>query len=277
MKINKRIRFWGLVILLVGVVFTYSFDEYYSVSRTFGITVKVKAQYINSKTENIPKANANIVSIQPVTGNIDVAIPANSFASDLSFTLATKAAFFAADRKTVKLSELGISITAIPALQPGKDLTVTIRYRDQDILGLDEDKLAIARYDESLRKWLVLRSTVYANENKVTALTNHISTFAIIQNVPAADLNAIKVYPNPWNPGLVPQGVVIDGLTKTAEIRIYTITGQLVNVLNSSDGNGRIIWNGKNSDGMNVSSGVYIAIVKNDSQKKVIRIGVERR
>ncbi|OGF45286.1 MAG: hypothetical protein A2231_11185 [Candidatus Firestonebacteria bacterium RIFOXYA2_FULL_40_8] len=277
MKINKKLKYWGFMALLFGALLTLSYKYYPEISDTFGITVSIKTGYTTRMAATISKATANNIMIQPVTGNIEVVIPANSFAKDLVFTLETKLALPAVDRATVKLSKIGISMTAVPALQPVKDLIVTIRYRAEDIIGLEESKLAISRYDESGRKWLVLRSTVYMAEKKVTALTNHLSIFAIIQNAAAVDLNGTKVYPNPWNPAVAPLGVVIDGLTKTAEIRIYTVAGELVTVLNETDGNGRSIWNGKNSEGNNAASGIYIAVVKNGSELKRVKIGIERR
>ncbi|OGF45282.1 MAG: hypothetical protein A2231_11160 [Candidatus Firestonebacteria bacterium RIFOXYA2_FULL_40_8] len=243
---------------------------------TSAVTFTVQAGYTNSITVNVLRVNSYDLIIKPVTNNIEVAIPVNSFKEDVSFTFATKANLPAADRAAVKLSAIGVTMTAIPHLQPVKNLTVTIRYRDQDILGLDEDKLAIAKYDTASKRWLVLRSTVYKDENKVTALVSHLSTYAIIQNVPAADLSGIRVYPNPWDTAAVPQGVVIDGLTATAELKIYTITGELVVVLNETNSDGRVIWNGQNSGGGSVASGIYIAVVKNGVEMKRIKIGVER-
>ena len=277
MKIKYRLKYIILTVLLLAAALSFAPKQYYSaISRTFGISVAIKPGFVNCSIVAIQKANANNITIMPVTGIIEVYIPTNSFTENVSFTLETKTIVPAADKSTVKLSPIGISMTAVPALQPGKNLIVTIRYRDQDILGLDESKLAIGRYDEPSRQWLVLRSTVYADENKVTALTSHLSIYALIQNVPATDLSSIKVYPNPWYPSAVPQGVVIDGLTKTAEIRIYTIAGELVTVLNTAEGNGRIIWNGKNSEGGNVGSGIYIAVIKNGVEMKKFKIGVQR-
>lgn len=244
---------------------------------TSAVTFTVQTGYINTITVNVLKANAYDIIIQPITTNMDVAIPIDSFSSDLFFTFATKANLPPSDRATVKLSALGISMTTNPALQPVGKLTVTIRYRDQDILGLTESKLAIARYDPASGRWLVLRSTVFPAENKVTAIINHVSIYAIIQNAPAADLNEIRVYPNPWNPGTVPQGVVIDGLTSNAVITIYTVSGEKVAELNETNGDGRLIWDGKNFEGVNAASGVYIAVIKNDRELKRVKIGLERQ
>ena len=277
MRIKKSLKIVLLISLPLVVVITVASTYYTSVSRTFGITIAVKTSHIDSAVARISRASAICVTILPVTGSIEVCIPVNSFADDLSFTLAVKPVVPAVDRATVKLSAIGFSMSTIPVFQPRGDLTITIRYRDEDIVGLDKDKLAVSRYDDASGKWLVLRSTAYPSENKIVALTNHISTFALIQNVAALDLSAIRVYPNPWNPRTVPQGVVIDGLTKTAEIRIYSVTGELVTQLSETDGNGRIVWDGKNSEGSNVGNGIYIAVIKNGSEMKRTKIGIERK
>ena len=278
MKTKKKLKYAGWILLLFVVVVAFSYDKILStVSRSFGITIAVITGEVDSITVNVLKNIVNKVIIKPSTGEIEALIPIGSFSQDLSFTLNVKANLPAADRGTVKLSPIGTAMTASPALQPGKDLTVSIAFRDQDITGLDRSKLAIARYDQASGKWLVLRSIIYTGENKVTALTGSIGIFALVQLAPALDLSGIRVYPNPWYPARVPQGVVIDGLTNTAEIRIYAITGELVTSLSVAGGNGRITWNGTNSAGGNAASGIYIAVIRNGSEMKKVKIALERR
>ena len=75
------------------------------------------------------------------------------------------------------------------------------------------------------------------------------------------------MYPNPVKPdynGLI----TIDGLTMNAEVKIATITGQ---VIYSGHSNGGLFtWNGKDQTGRRVSSGVYNIISTNSEGKKAI-------
>lgn len=88
-------------------------------------------------------------------------------------------------------------------------------------------------------------------------------------NTPATELdkNNVRVYPNPVRPEY--NGIItVDGLTRNAEVKITTITGQLVY---SGHANGGLFtWNGCNQNGKRVSSGVYNIISTNAEGKKAI-------
>lgn len=88
-------------------------------------------------------------------------------------------------------------------------------------------------------------------------------------NTPATELdkNNVRVYPNPVRPEY--NGIItVNGLTRNAEVKITTITGQLVY---SGHANGGLFtWNGCNQNGKRVSSGVYNIISTNAEGKKAI-------
>ena len=82
----------------------------------------------------------------------------------------------------------------------------------------------------------------------------------------ADDLSNIKVYPNPYKPGLGAGGIIFDNLTENTEIRIYTIEGKLVITILPDTINYQ--WNVKNESGNKLSSGVYLYIISNDKGEK---------
>lgn len=88
-------------------------------------------------------------------------------------------------------------------------------------------------------------------------------------NTPAPELDKsnVRVYPNPVRPDY--NGVItVDGLSQSAEVKITTITGQLVY---SGHANGGLFtWNGRDKTGRRVSSGVYNIISTNMEGKKAI-------
>jgi ligand-binding sensor domain-containing protein len=75
---------------------------------------------------------------------------------------------------------------------------------------------------------------------------------------PKAEFDEIKVYPNPYR---VPseQPLTIDGLVENSSLKILTSDGRLVRDLQTPGG--RIgFWDGKDSDGRDVASGIYIIV-----------------
>ncbi len=77
---------------------------------------------------------------------------------------------------------------------------------------------------------------------------------------PPANALQLANYPNPFNPSTtISYSVPADG---NVNVSIYNVKGQLVNTLVSeykSKGNYQIIWQGKDSNGRSVASGLYFA------------------
>jgi antitoxin component YwqK of YwqJK toxin-antitoxin module len=79
----------------------------------------------------------------------------------------------------------------------------------------------------------------------------------------------IQAYPNPFT-----NEVIFTNFTDGADeinIKIYDVTGQLINEINSV--NNRIIWNGKDMNSADLPAGLYICRIESrnkDFSKKVI-------
>jgi hypothetical protein len=139
---------------------------------------------------------------------------------------------------------------------------------------MNESHLVIGRYDETNHRWLILPSAVDTVNGCVTASTNHLSTFAILQLSPVLSLSSVKAYPMPYDPSL--GTLTIDNLTATADIKIFTIAGELVRTVAYVSANGKATWDGKNDSGTTVASGVYIMCIDSPEGKKRLKIAVEK-
>jgi len=224
----------------------------------------------------VSPSSSQTISIMPATGEIKAEIPEGTFSDAVTVTLTTTTPPAASGIETIKVSNIALEITNDKGLQPVKDIKVSIAYRDSDITGLEEDKLAIGRYDDSNSRWIVLKSEVNSSQNIVEANVNHISKFALIQKTAAGDLKNVKVYPSPYNPNRHSQGMKIDNLTLTAEIKIYTILGEKVRDVDYTTRDGRAVWDGTNDSGRQVASGVYVMYIKSPVGSRKIKFAVER-
>ncbi len=84
---------------------------------------------------------------------------------------------------------------------------------------------------------------------------------------PAASFGELQVYPNPF---LVPstQPVTVDGLVEGSRIRILSVDGRVIADLPTPGG--RIgFWDGKNTDGEDVASGVYLVVGYSEDGQQV--------
>jgi len=93
----------------------------------------------------------------------------------------------------------------------------------------------------------------------------------VIQVGASSSLGNVKVYPNPYKPGTggiydnssLGEGIVFSNLTPNANIKIFNIAGELVAEFNETNGDGKYLWDTRNSKGEKVASGVYIYYITN--------------
>jgi len=229
-----------------------------------------------SATQLVNPQTAAEITLSNEFIDVRVEIPAGTFGEAVNITVSNTTAPVS-DRPTIKITDgIAIAITNNKGLQPSKEITITIIYRDIDVVGFDKSKFVIGRYDEIHRRWIALASNTNPKQNKVVCKTKHLSKFAVLQLAPAGNLDSVIIYPNPYNPKRHPTGVIIDNLTKVANIKIYTIVGELVREIDYTTEKGIITWDGKNDAGRNVASGVYLVFIDSPEGKKTVKIAVER-
>jgi len=174
-------------------------------------------------------------------------------------------------------------------LAAGQSAAITITYMDNDGNGFIDgtairaSELRLYSYDAAAGAWKIEgASSVDGSRRTVTGLTTHFSLFGLF--APShSDLSAILVYPVPFrpnnadandgvhfSPGDPNSGIVFDLLPENATVKIYTVTGQLVDKLGAANG-GRIHWDVRNRDGKNVASGGYIAVIESGGQAPIVR------
>ena len=83
-----------------------------------------------------------------------------------------------------------------------------------------------------------------------------------------SNLSSAHCYPIPFKPSAGHTKIRFIGLTQTAKIIIYTLSGEIVKTIDKSDSNDYIDWDVKNEKGNNVFSGVYLYIIKNTFETK---------
>ncbi len=236
---------------------------------------------ILSTTFNSVALQEGVVTLQTSYGVISVTLPRGALGSSTYITLAPST--FTLPGPVSAVSELaptgiGLIINHFPPTLVLKAITITLPYRVSDLPpGTDRSKLVLALYDEGHGVWVPLPSVSDAANNRVIAQTWHLSTFQIMQATPQTGLGNIKIYPNPYRPNSVSDVMHFTNMTPYARVRIYTFLGELVREL-KADVNGMAAWDGLNSAGRKVASGVYIAFVQTKDRKtdKSFKVAVER-
>lgn len=78
----------------------------------------------------------------------------------------------------------------------------------------------------------------------------------------SGDLAAAHCFPVPFRRSEGHTRITFTALTRSARVRIYTVSGELVRSLEKNDAGASLDWDLKNSRGEEVVSGVYVYTVK---------------
>lgn len=166
-----------------------------------------------------------------------------------------------------------------------KNASITIPYAkaangiavDSNGKYVKEKTLAIYYLDETKDLWVKIpNSAVDTSNGTINASVAHFSVFAILGGSDT-DISNAYAYPVPWKPfdteaanGTLADGITFTALGSEADIRIFTLSGELVRVLKYSyeGGSEQIKWDGTNSDGELCASGVYIYYIENSKEHK---------
>jgi len=267
-KITCKFNLSGAAVGLWDVVVT---------SGIFGATLAggFEVRYDVSASALIDDASEASLMFRGEKGDTVLDLAAGTFASDVTLNVST-AVVPGSDDETIVPTKTGVNITNDKALQPRKDFSLTMYYRDIDTMNYDATKFVIGYYDEANIRWVVLPSQVNVTSKRVVARPNHLTIFAILQLAPSTNVDNARIFPNPYNPRKHTQGMTIANLPARAELKIYTVGGDLVREVGYTTGNSRTVWDGKNDAGLEVASGVYVMLIKSPIGTTKIKFAVER-
>lgn len=93
---------------------------------------------------------------------------------------------------------------------------------------------------------------------------------------PELNLNKAHVYPNPCNLKYGCNAVTFTRLTFKANIKIYTVSGELVKIIRREDSTDSQAWDLKNEYGRQLSSGLYIYFIEGEGHTKEGKLVIVR-
>ncbi|MBD3271187.1 MAG: T9SS type A sorting domain-containing protein [Elusimicrobia bacterium] len=163
--------------------------------------------------------------------------------------------------------------------------TVTLPYDDSDNDGrvdqsspeVLESSLSIYRLNINNNRWENIGGTVNTSNNTVTAQTSQLTVFVLMGSV-FNNLNSAKAYPVPFKPtqNASHTHIIFSSLQPNSIIRIYSLSGDLVKVLNADANGTDIRWNARNSSGNKVVSGVYFYHIESPGDDKTGKLVIIR-
>ncbi|MFH1563404.1 MAG: carboxypeptidase regulatory-like domain-containing protein [Nitrospirota bacterium] len=170
-------------------------------------------------------------------------------------------------------------------IQPGTNsfILISLPYPDENQdefvdypeVRINEQTLKI--YELKNSRWVEVKNgTVHPYENIVSAKITNFGVYMLIGQIIPANLDILKVYPNPFKPIRGDSEIVFDGLPPNTTIRIYDISASLIKEIENIS-TGSYKWDVRDAYGKNVASGIYIYIISNDEDmKKIGKIAIIR-
>ncbi|MFH1725394.1 MAG: FG-GAP-like repeat-containing protein [Elusimicrobiota bacterium] len=249
-----------------------------------------KAQKINSAVTNTVQAadddSAQITKVTIPSGAVNT--------STVTVTVVNKPASVPPAPADMEAANVVTEVTLSngqTSLSGGKTATIVLTYPDVNDDGIvDGTVIRVSDLDmysaaTIAGPWVKdLSSSVDAAGKTVTGLTSHFSFFALFGPAAAADLMTVRVYPNPFMPNSgssddgVPyssadpnSGIIFDNLPASVNVKIYTITGQLVDRFGADNPSGKLQWDVKNTTGQHVASGGYFAVIESPGHAAVVK------
>ena len=164
----------------------------------------------------------------------------------------------------------------IEGLLAGEEIILQINY-PEGLTVSDINKLRVVRLNEADEEWEFIerdKLTVNRQERWIQARLTSLSVYSLVVEV-YSDIGDVYVYPNPLKPGdpdygSVPGGgIMVGNLTEKADIRIFSIAGELVDEISHSGGNS-LRW-AKADD---LASGVYIMVITSGGDTETVKFAV---
>jgi len=229
-----------------------------------------------SSTNTIPSTGGTI-TFNSVFGDIVLGVPSGSFPQSVFVSFLVPGSFASDQTSPTHLTGtgVGVQITLSPSLQPTDNLTLTVNYRDADVVGFNENKLVLARYNETDGLWVPMPSTPDAPNNRVTSQVNHLSIFQIMESEPSSGVSDAKAFPNPFRPSQGHTILTFSNIPSDSLLRIYDFSGEEITTLRAN-ASGMAPWDAKNDSGQLVASGVYFVVIEGNGDKKTIKVAIQR-
>ncbi|MFH0947991.1 MAG: Ig-like domain-containing protein [Elusimicrobiota bacterium] len=148
----------------------------------------------------------------------------------------------------------------------------TIRPQSQSASERLSRNINLYRLNEEKKLWVRLPNVSLDYENQLLRGTiSYLGTFALVMD-PNYDLSIAFAYPVPFSPNTDPnhKSITFTNLATRCTTKIFTISGELVNEFEETDGDGEYVWTEvKNKDGESLASGVYLYLIESKLDKKV--------
>lgn len=182
--------------------------------------------------------------------------------------------------------DLPISIIEMRLLGISGGLLPTVNMNQIDFqVDYPGGAVGIYRFEDTNSSWEKVSGPTTLRSGIIAHFTDRdAGIFALFSLSASAGLTEPYVFPVPWRPnggnpllyGTRLDGVTFANVSSAREVRIYSITGDLVRTIPVSAGSLQAWWDGRTDGGADAVSGVYIWTVEMDGSRRKGKLMVIR-
>ncbi|NLO90769.1 MAG: hypothetical protein GX410_02085, partial [Elusimicrobia bacterium] len=247
---------------------------------TLGGAAAAKAGYISGLA-----SEGTITGLLPDNRQVTLTIPENAFddpSTQIAFGVSSTANPCQQTTIPPQVDLPVFEIITSTGVQPKVPVTVKFKYAytnnvgatHNDLTGRTPASMALARA-VSTGNCLTQKTSVSETAQEVTATINHFSDFQLVEPGAASNLENVLIYPNPFFPNQGQIYMYFDRIPAGTKLRLYTLSGVKAWETQKS-GVSPITWDGRNSSGEKMASGVYLAVLEGGGEKKIFKVAMER-
>ncbi|KPJ59747.1 MAG: hypothetical protein AMJ46_09620 [Latescibacteria bacterium DG_63] len=251
-----------------------------------GVTVRLYDEFgslVEQTPTLTPPAVANLTA--PCGSTIELSVPGGVFSGSAIVDIymrglpETRPIIDEADRRAMQNSAIPFGnlgpIEFVATEEPTSMVTITLSYPSGSSPAL-LNSLKAYYLEKNQVVWVPILSSRLDPERRTVAFD--VASFEVFRLMTgsAENLKGVIVYPNPFHPRSAKDNVLkFIGLTDNVEIKIFTLSGDLVWSHRIVYTGGGATWDARNLEGREVASGLYVYQITNGhGEKSTGRISV---
>lgn len=139
---------------------------------------------------------------------------------------------------------------------------------------LRPETLRLYRLDETDGLWVRVPNSQRLTETRLAASVQKLGVFGVF-GAPDDSLKDVFAYPTPYSRAQGGAGITFVNMPEQATLTLFSAAGTPVRTLEESDGDGRLLWDTRNTSGEPVAPGVYFYLLESPSEKRKGRVMIQ--
>jgi hypothetical protein len=139
---------------------------------------------------------------------------------------------------------------------------------------LRPDSLRVYRLNESDQLWVRVPTRQDTSLTRLSASVQELGVFGVFGSRDDS-LEAVFAYPTPYSRSQGGAGITFVNMPEQATLTLYSAAATPVRTLEESDGDGRLLWDTRNTSGEPVAPGVYFYVLESPSEKRKGRVMIQ--